>query len=869
MKNIIILLSILCIFTSLSYAQDITLNATISSATVGAGEQITYSISASGGSGNIPQPKLPALPDFKVYNAGTSSSYQFINGQVSSSVTYNYTLIPIKEGTFTIGASSISYKGKVYQTQPLTVKVARTVQKKQKKKPTTIEERFFKQNQTGELFVRTLVNKNKAYVNEPVLFSYKLYYRNVAISQYGLQKPPDFSGFWVEDIPPSKVRKREVEMYKGKKYYTLTLEKKVLFPTAPGKKYIKGTDFTFLIEDFFSFFGKRVKRSSPSITVTVSSLPSANKPPLYNGTVGHYKMSIKLSTKNIIQNEPFSLRVIISGSGNIKSIAEPKAPEFNNFRIYDTHSSINIQKNAGGISGNKTYEYILIPESAGTLEISPFVFCYFNYVNKKYKTLKTKKLTFKVKPGKKGGKILTTFQSHHSDVTLIGKDICFIKENINTIKNQGDYFFNNFFFWILVILPIIILGGAFYYYKYKSKLESDITFAKASRAFRLAKKHLEQIKINLQKSQMDNIPSLFEKMITGYISDKFNIPISNIVIEQIKKNLIKLQLNKKLITEVEELYKEINILRYSPATADKENYKELLYKSNETINNIEKEVNPNSNKTSYTKLLSFIKKIYKKVYKKIIILILFLIPVIIYANKDNTIELFNQGNEKYKKGQYQDAIKFYESILLKNIKNGYVYFNLGNAYFKANHPGKAILNYERAKIYYPSDKDIKFNLKFANSKKIDRIQEIEYNPFTKIILFIYNIFSVNTLFFLTYLTLLILIASLIFKWFYKNTSGQIINQKIFNYLRIIFILFLFILIIKVHQIKSTEKAIILSSQIKVKSGPSEDYTDIFTLHEGTKVKIRKENDTWTLIILPNGFSGWIKKDNLEKIQGNK
>lgn len=240
-------------------------------------------------------------------------------------------------------------------------------------------------------------------------------------------------------------------------------------------------------------------------------------------------------------------------------------------------------------------------------------------------------------------------------------------------------------------------------------------------------------------------------------------------------------------------------------------------------------------------------------------------PVITFAKQDNVVELFNEANEKYKKGKYKDAIKFYESVLAKDIKNGYIYFNLGNAYFKAEMLGKSILNYERAKIYMPSDPDMAFNLMFANSRKVDRIQKPQYNPFTKIILFFYNLFKINALFRVIYFLLLILITSLIARWFYKNIDFQMINNKIFNYGGIIFLILLFILIIKINEVKSSIHAVILLQEIKVKSGPSADYTDIFTLHEGTKVKIRKETDPWILITLPNGFSGWVEKDSLEKI----
>ena len=121
-------------------------------------------------------------------------------------------------------------------------------------------------------------------------------------------------------------------------------------------------------------------------------------------------------------------------------------------------------------------------------------------------------------------------------------------------------------------------------------MESDVTFAKASRAFKSAKKHLSQIEKHLNQNSLGNIPVLFEKMLTGYISDKFNIPRSQIVIDRIKKILAKQNLDKELILKIEDLYDQINIFRYSPAEANEENYIKLLYYSNDVLNEIEKNI---------------------------------------------------------------------------------------------------------------------------------------------------------------------------------------------------------------------------------------------------------------------------------------
>jgi len=224
------------------------------------------------------------------------------------------------------------------------------------------------------------------------------------------------------------------------------------------------------------------------------------------------------------------------------------------------------------------------------------------------------------------------------------------------------------------------------------------------------------------------------------------------------------------------------------------------------------------------------------------------------------------GNEKYKQGKYDEAIQFYETIIKKGVKNGYLFYNLGNAYFKNKQLGKAILNYERARLYLPNDEDIKFNLQFVSALKVDKIQSPKYNPFTKVILFIYNIFDVNTLFIISYILLWIIVGIFIIKWIVKNLQLQDIASRIFPYIGILFIIFTLILIIKIYNTENLKYSIVLSQESEVRSGPGKDYTVIFTLHEGTKVRERNYSGKWTQITLPNGYSGWIKSSDIESIE---
>lgn len=567
-------------------AQDITVEASVSSTEVEVGEQFTYSVTVSGNVANVPRPQLPALPDFKVYSAGTSSSFQFINGAISSSITYNYALIPLKQGTFTIGAAKIEFKGKVYQTQPITIKVVAPGKKpkpKRRKPAPTLEEQLFRQRNQSEIFVRAIVNKAKVYVNEPVIFKYKLYYKNAAISQYGIKEMPTFTGFWVEDVPPPRRKTRKIEIYNKSRYYTIVLETRILFPTSPGAHTIGKAKFEFLIEDIFSFFGRRIVRETNPVTIQVLPLPEKDKPSDFKGSVGDYKISTSLSTKKIKQNQPFVFKVKISGTGNIKTISEPVMPELKDFKLYDSRASINIQKGPYGIKGSKTFEYILIPLSAGELKIDSFKFSFFSTRKKKYVTLKTKPVKIIAKPGPATAMPVITGPSS-APVQLVGKDIRFIKE-VAKIKNQGAYLYKASGIWFLIILPFLTLASAYLYSRYRLRMETDIKFARASRAYKLAKKRIKAIEKKLSENNLKDIASDFEKLLTGYIADKLNIPAASVVIDEIKKLLSKRNIPKEIIKEIEDIYNTANMLKYAPSQAEKTEYENLL---KETINTITK-----------------------------------------------------------------------------------------------------------------------------------------------------------------------------------------------------------------------------------------------------------------------------------------
>jgi tetratricopeptide (TPR) repeat protein len=245
------------------------------------------------------------------------------------------------------------------------------------------------------------------------------------------------------------------------------------------------------------------------------------------------------------------------------------------------------------------------------------------------------------------------------------------------------------------------------------------------------------------------------------------------------------------------------------------------------------------------------------------LLLLLSLPLFTWSNDYSA--LYKKANEQYKKAQYQDAVKSYNQMLNSGYRSEAVYFNLGNAYFKLGDIPSALLYYEKAHKLAPGDEDINFNIYFANSKTADKVEPepafFVTRWFHSIILF----FSINTL---SVLSVVCFIAGswLLVLYLFTNI---IMLKKLSFYTGILMLisglLFVFISNRQVHYFNDHQQAIIFSSYVNVRSGPGDQTTILFILHDGTKVNILDKNDGWIKIQLANGNEGWIQQSDIKEI----
>ena len=568
-KTILIVLSGLFLWCGQSLAQT-QFTAKANRTTVGKHDEftLTFSINAEGS-----QFKGPANLSRDFYILGgpnQSSSTTIVNGNFSQTRSYSYSLRPRKEGTFTIGAASIRSKGKTYKTKPIKIKV--TAQAQRSKNPND------PQNVAAEnIFLRAFINKRKPYQGEPIVVTYKLFF-NLNISGIEFAEEPDFNGFYKHNIELPDRPNISKESYKGKTFSVATVKQMVLIPQKYGTPELEPLQMRVQAavptkrRDFFGMpMTKNVNYMavSPALKLEVKALPLAGKPADFSGAVGDYSFNVDISKTEIEANESVSIKLKIRGKGNMKLFDLPELNVPTAIEAYDPKYGENITINAGGMKGNKSNEYLLIPRYKGTYKIPPIEFNYFDPVKEQYRTLSSAELLIRVSGGEalpEGGGTQGVTSSGKEQVDFIGKDILFIKTGTPVFSKKGRHFVGSALFYILLALPFLLLALLLVVRKRLQARNADTALVRNRKAGKVARKHLA----NAQKSLSGGDEALFyeelAKAIWGYLSDKLSIEQADLNKEKVSEVLKAKGIDEALIRQLLATLDHCEFARFAPGS---------------------------------------------------------------------------------------------------------------------------------------------------------------------------------------------------------------------------------------------------------------------------------------------------------------
>lgn len=249
--------------------------------------------------------------------------------------------------------------------------------------------------------------------------------------------------------------------------------------------------------------------------------------------------------------------------------------------------------------------------------------------------------------------------------------------------------------------------------------------------------------------------------------------------------------------------------------------------------------------------------------KKLILIVLLFAGAIGYSQSAE--ELFDQANEAYKNGAYQEAIDLYEKIDETNLQSADVFYNLGNSYYKINMVAPSIYNYEKALKLDPLNEDASINLEYANKLALDAIEVLPKSVFQK--------FSESVIYKLAYdswayiaIALSFLAALFFLLYHFSYSSGR--KLLFFNSSLLCSILLVIAVVFAFHSYdfeENTKMAIVFEKSTEIKNAPTLNSETAFQLHEGTKVEVLDAIDNWKKIKLADGKIGWIIADYIKEI----
>ena len=576
------------VVAQIAAAQEVRFAASVDRNPVGLGEQFTLSLTlTSSGLGGGKNLRLPDMSKFRIMSGpNQSSSVEFINGAVSSSVTYSYVLQPKEVGKMTIGAALIEAGGKTYQTSPIVLAVEKTAQRPRPQSAPAVDASG---NVGDNILLTASVDRTHVIQGEQINLVFRLYTRLRVAGWPGI-KNPTMVGFWSEDVDVPNNPEATTESMNGKEYSVFVVKRMAIFPTQSGNLEISPAEGMATVvvqaprsnDPFDAFFrdpfGRdiNVPLKTEALRIKVDPLPSG-APDDFKGAVGQFAMSTEVDKKTTRTNEPVDLKVKISGQGNIKLLESPAIELPADFEQYSPKVSDAIERKGEKVFGSKTFEYLLIPRYPGLKVIKPVTFSYYDIAKREYVRLRSPQIELNVEQGA-ASPVPIVAGAAREDVRMLSQDIRFIKTDPPGLQERGKEPYAGGLFVILMILPLAGLAGAVVLARQREAAVMDAVGYRNRRAVRVAQKGLKQAEYLLhEKSGRKETPtsnqrvrfySEISRALWKYLGDKLNIAQANFSIEAAVAELKNRSVEPGLAHALRRLLESCDMARFAPTSLE-------------------------------------------------------------------------------------------------------------------------------------------------------------------------------------------------------------------------------------------------------------------------------------------------------------
>lgn len=762
------------------------------------------------------------VKDFKVISRGSSSSYHYINGKSERKATYNFVLVPLSTGELKISVIKAIQGSEIGFTREIVIHVS---------------DRVVETNDIAALFAKAEITNPRLFVGQQTVYTLK-FFTSKKLSGVGFETPPVFNGFSSKLIEKEKSYTLNI---KGVLYNVFEVNY-IIIPNRPGtfkidpavlianviEKSKRDPRFdSFFNDSFFSSNRYKPERVvSNLINIEVSSLPSYQGQGKFSGLVGRFDIEGAMDKTSLKAGESATLTIKISGSGNIMDASLPEIDLTDaSFKVYDDNPVETIHLTETGYDGVKIFKKAIVPVQPGKYVIKQIPLVYFDVDSKAYQTVLTDEINLDVMPSEEMhlvNKSLTGALDRadnsvvKQEVALVNKDILEIKEGLEVLKDDREINFS--FFVLLLLIPGILFTGVKLFIMVTKK---DLPIEKIMAE--KAKYHFKQAQ-KMGSDQKGFLGHLYSSQV-AFIMAKGKRKGEAVTIKEAQTILRDVNVENRQIDQITQLLETIESVRFGGKKIDENKASQLLSKTKQIL-----------------KLLCF---------ALICLGVFSFAPQKAMADPTTT---FIDGINAYKTGQFKQAAEMFEAVVKTPVKTPYLFYNIANAYLKANDIGHAVLWYERAKILAPNDPDLKFNLEYANTFVKDK-KETSVN-LMEVLFFWDHLISAKTI------QIIALFFSFVF--FTWAVMKCLKKQRIFSGIGIIlcsmFILVTAIACMNYYRQAVRLNAVIVQEEAIVRSGTAETSTKLFTLHAGTKVSVKEQRDGYLKIVFSKDKIGWVKTE---------
>ena len=494
----------------------------------------------------------PALPDLSAFAAylgsGTSTSMQIVNGRMSTTFTIQYRFQATREGTFEIGPVTVPVDGRDLRTDPLTIEVSSA----------PAAGSGGRGGADGgiapdDLFVTATLSAEQAYVNQPVVVEYRIFTR-VDVEGLTVVRQPGTAGFWVEELAVPQ-RPAEQVVRDGVRYASSVVRRAALFPTSAGPKRLdplvleaqvrvqrrsRGRDpFGDPFGGFFgdSLFGRRMPVSVASNALDLDVRPAPpGAPASFSGFVGSLAVSAAVDRTAADTNDALTLRLDISGTGNIRTLPEPRLNLPAAFEVYPPEMREEVEPTADGVRGSRVYEYVIVPREPGRMTIPAVELAHFDVDRGAYAVASSDPITLTV-AGDPGPPPALPGARPRAGVDLQRQDIRFIRIAPPSLRAIGSSLFRSAGFWTVVALPLLALAGAVAVRRHQDRLAGDVAWARSRRASRVARRRLARAESLCAPDRHREFHAEVSRAMQGFLGDKLNVAEAGLIHDHIRTAL--------------------------------------------------------------------------------------------------------------------------------------------------------------------------------------------------------------------------------------------------------------------------------------------------------------------------------------------